>query len=79
MGLSGENICHLSGRRKHIEVMSIPQNSVNRLLHILSLCLDGGGEEAELGASSHRLLRVRGLVPGVRLTSQHSIGYNFHV
>ncbi len=43
------------------------------------LCLDGGGEEAELGASSHRLLRVRGLGPGVRLTSQqHSIGYNFH-
>ena len=49
------------------------------MLHILSLCLDGGGEEAELGASSHRLLRVRGLGPGVRLTGQHSIGYNFHL
>ncbi len=43
------------------------------LLHMLSVCLDGGGEEAELGASSHRLLRVRGLGPGVRLTGQHSI------
>ncbi len=73
MGLSGENICHLSGRRKRTEIMSIPRNSVNRLLRMLSLCLDGGGEEAELGASSHSLLRVRGLGSGVRLTSQHSI------